>query len=490
MAAPSLGTFSYDPKKDISQEAPRDTRPIHLWPFGHTDTVAAPVAAPVTPAVPSVTEMSGGLVQPQAQPSAVQQGVQAMNDAASIPSRFNNTQIDPVTGADYSGLDYSRRALEEAMKRHPENVTQATHDALATANRQIGRNSPEPTSVTGIPEKGEITNAPLAPGLPKPAAPIIPLKQDLTSQAQSLYDRNKSIADSRISNNASVAAVAPGGDLSQTNYDANGNIVRSQNPEVQAKVNELLKARALTAQAQMPSFEAGHVQRYNDFKAKVDADRNMEAVQGRASTSDPTYNLQTAQLLAQAALQKDAAYGNSGNPFKYLPKQDAEYPDKTTAMANTLLQNPGMTPEEGLATMMALTPRNQVVPSVAAQDNKNAETQAGLLSGIRKNEDKIALQQAAAEAKPEYKAAKMLDEENTKLRAEITKLQGNTTVTDAQAKTIAEYTDQIEKNKKLIAKNLKVTPDLLGVSNDKDSVPETASPASSTRPPLASVIKK
>jgi hypothetical protein len=115
--APSLGTFSYDDKKDIKQDAPVDPRPIHLWPFGQKDTVAAPVAAP-TPA-PSVSDVSGGLVKPPQELNIFERGLNQMRDFfPKAPSGFS--AITPGGNGTSASVPYKPINPTVFSANHPE----------------------------------------------------------------------------------------------------------------------------------------------------------------------------------------------------------------------------------------------------------------------------------------------------------------------------------------------------------------------------------
>lgn len=462
--APSLGQFSYDPKKDIKQNAPVDPRPVYLWPFGHKDTVPAPVAA-----APSVADVSGGIVKPTAQPDAVQKGVEAMRQANSDEAP---TLSFPLTGvvtppertntnpADASVFKANHPA-DEKVTSTPEQRAQASAPpvngavttwlpgggSVTTYNKGF---HPSDAQIAGIPFRDAIpygqqnlhTPTPINTGVGK----INGVDSDVANQrlaaemkakgilnpgsdAYSINNQiNQAIRDGkpwgnlltqydRASNSAPIPSADPNvvtnSDGTTTNKLTGEVMTNAASAPVESTMQKLLntptntpdEARERAAQiAQerlrlysanpmqqaMDQFEAGHVDRYNNFKAGVDADRNMEAVQGRAHTSDPIYNYQTSQMLAQAAKDKAAANGDADHPEKYLPKQDARYPDSNTSMASQILKNPDMTQAEGIANMMATTPENQLSRTAANQAEPRAEKIAGLQAGTEAKADRAA----------------------------------------------------------------------------------------------------
>jgi hypothetical protein len=149
-------------------------------------------------------------------------------------------------------------------------------------------------------------------------------------------------------------------------------------------------------QAQAQLREQASIDRYNNFRQGVENNRAMEAAQNRAHTSDPIYNLQTAELLAKAATAK--AGGDSNKAETYLPAQDSAYPSDTVAMAQQLLKNPDMPTAERISSMMATTPENQLARS-SERYEKRASELAGLQSGTEFKADKLDLQERLADSK-------------------------------------------------------------------------------------------
>lgn len=185
------------------------------------------------------------------------------------------------------------------------------------------------------------------------------LKQQLTPEAQAIYDRRKTIMDQSLSSKPAVMKVSPSGQLVQTNYDEDGNIVRSQNPGVRHRVDELLRERSLQAQAQMPEFEAGHVQRHENYLngisnspdaavreseanrwAQYNAAQQMERASAPRMTGDPLRDAPISANIANAA--KGQAIANGEDPTKpnviakYLPKENGVGALESNASTNDL----------------------------------------------------------------------------------------------------------------------------------------------------------
>jgi len=103
-----------------------------------------------------------------------------IDSAKSMVSNAYNRAVDGVAsvmqpavnkimgvGDSVEGLKKTTVGLTNSMQANPQNVTQATYDGLATANRQIARNEGAPIPA-GVPETGNIVNAPVPQGMPAP----------------------------------------------------------------------------------------------------------------------------------------------------------------------------------------------------------------------------------------------------------------------------------------------------------------------------------
>lgn len=199
------------------------------------------------------------------------------------------------------------------------------------------------------------------------------LKQGLTPQAQAIYERQKAIMDQNLSDNPPVASVGPGGELIQTNYDKDGRIVRSSNPEVRQRVDDILRNRAIQAQAAMPEFEEGHVERFQKFRDRVKAERDLEAAKGAGITNDPIANANTARAMEDAATRLGALTGK--DPMSLLPELDPRYSNSVADTAREFLRARGqgrpMTQAEAVAQNLISTP-NQIGNPIQAQQQKSA----------------------------------------------------------------------------------------------------------------------
>jgi hypothetical protein len=200
------------------------------------------------------------------------------------------------------------------------------------------------------------------------------LKQDLGPQAQAIYERLKAGHAQNSSSKPPVMKVSPSGEVIQTNYDEDGNIVRSQNPEVQRLVDERLRDRAQQAVAAMPEFEAGHVERFNKFKAEVDAKRALESAQGAGVSQDPIVNARTARIMADSAERLGKATGQ--DPATLIPAADPRFSNPVEDTAREILQRKaqnlgGMSQSEAVANALIAAP-NQFRSPIQDEAQKNA----------------------------------------------------------------------------------------------------------------------
>jgi hypothetical protein len=200
------------------------------------------------------------------------------------------------------------------------------------------------------------------------------LKQDLGPQAQAIYERLKAGHAQNSSSKPPVMKVSPSGEVIQTNYDEDGNIVRSQNPEVQRLVDERLRDRAQQAVAAMPEFEAGHVERFNKFKESVEAERALETAKNTGVSQDPIVNGRTARIMADSAERVGKATGK--DPATLIPAADPRYPNPVEDIAREILQRKaqnlgGMSQSEAVANALIAAP-NQYRSPIQNEAQKNA----------------------------------------------------------------------------------------------------------------------
>lgn len=275
------------------------------------------------------------------------------------------------------------------------------------------------------------------------------LKQDLGPQAQAIYERLKAGHAQNSSSKPPVMKVSPSGEVIQTNYDEDGNIVRSQNPEVQRLVDERLRDRAQQAVAAMPEFEAGHVERFNKFKESVEAERALETAKNTGVSQDPIVNARTARIMVDSAERLGKATGK--DPLTLIPAADPRFSNPVEDIAREILQRKaqnlgGMSQSEAVANALLLAP-NQYRSPIQEESQKNAIQAFAPAQAVVNAE---ATKQYRDSTRDAQEAALKLRTENAQDRrgkAEATAstnlIKGLTRRLDTVDKDIAKYTEDL-----------------------------------------------
>jgi hypothetical protein len=341
------------------------------------------------------------------------------------------------------------------------------------------------------------------------------LKQDLGPQAQAIYERLKAGYAQNSSSKPSVMGVSPSGEVVQTNYDEDGRILRSPNPEVQRLVDERLRDRAQQAVAAMPEFEAGSLERYNRFRGGVEAKRAFEAVQGAGVSQDPIVNARTARIMADSAERLGKATGQ--DPATLIPAADPRFSNPVEDTAREILQRKaqnlgGMSQSEAVANALIAAP-NQYRSPIQDEAQKNAiqafapaervnEAQAQNedrdLARMQVNEN-ARLQRESTEqtrqdaiaAGQERTKATLISRQLTSIQQQISKLSPNPSAAKMNAPRIAELQAQYKEMAKMDTTGIFGGEDVDSESDSGDITPQpTNAPTKESMKPGQTVVGK
>ena len=206
-----------------------------------------------------------------------------------------------------------------------------------------------------------------------------------------------------------------------------------------------------------------------NFQARVDAERALEHAQGRGPTSDLVATVRNAQEEAAAAKSLAAANNDADHPEKYIPYNPDDPVNPQRQLAYEALNKGGA---DLMAKALASSSAPMPTDKLAQEQTKDAETKAGLESGIdyKGDKDTMAAQRLAMQAEqagfkdqhalaqqqlqekkfqmaPEYRKAQALDRDNQTILGEYWRTRNNAA---ADPQTLADMQAQMRLNYKNI----------------------------------------